>query len=94
MFFFCLLQLTRLFLYLKRHNKKWSSTEQASNESCYKNLEVPFVNPDRHNECKCCKYHLVKGLTENSLSDKRAFFETGVKRPSTQGCGQWTIRAG
>ena len=47
-FFFCLLQLTRLFLYLKRHNKKRSSTEQASNESCYKNLEVPFVNPDRH----------------------------------------------
>ena len=44
--------------------------------------------------CKCHKYHLVEGLTENSLSDKRAFFETGIKRPSTQGCGQWTIRAG
>ena len=43
-FFFCLLQLVRVVSYWKHHKKKkWSSNEQASNET----WTYLFANPDR-----------------------------------------------
>ena len=58
-FFFCLRQLVKDFLYRKHHEKKWSSTEKASNETVVKkSWRYLFANPDIY----ICKFKWQKGM--------------------------------